>query len=273
MTSLSYSNFSTLRQCGEKYRLSVIEKVPTPPQVHFEFGSAMHAAINTSLETKDLEQAFDVFDAYWETCQAKLDFSGERFGPEVLQEMGRKFVGAFHKRLGSKMKLIVGEKRMYAEYAEQIYTAGFKSGKLSTRLEGTPDALVEWEGKNVLLDFKTSAYNYEREKTDISLQLHLYAWLLEQNGYKVDALAYIVFNKGAGSLQTPYIVQYKSSYALTLVQDMVHYYLRNMGHYEKNPNACIMGKQICPYFQRCHAKPEASTESEQEVPETESGLL
>lgn len=264
MSGLSYSNFSTLRQCGEKYRLSVIEKVPVPLNVNFEFGSAMHAGLNTALETQDSEAAMDVFEAYWSSVADK-GMEYERFGHEALREMGVKFVSAFSRRLATKMKLIVGEKRMYADWQPGAFN------EAAPILEGTPDALVEWEGRNVLLDFKTSAYNYEKSKTDISLQLRLYAWLLEQNGYKVDALAYIVFNKGAGSLQTPHIVQYKSDYALALIADMVHYFRRNVGHYEKNVNACIMGKMICPYFQRCHAKQEASADKEQAVSEAAGG--
>lgn len=275
MNSLSYSNYSTLRQCGEKYRLSVIEKVPTPPVVAFEFGSAMHAGLNTALETLDADAAMDVFQAYWDSVSSKLDFTGERYKAPEMGDMGAKFVSRFTTKYAKDMKLIVGEKRMYAGYhpnpnvAPKNWTPEYHA--LRTELEGTPDALVEWEGKNVLLDFKTSAYNYDAGKTDISLQLHLYAWLLEQNGYKVDALAYIVFNKGAGTIQTPYLVQYKSDYALTIIADMVHYSRRNMGHYEKNLGACIMGKMICPYFERCHAKQEASAGQEQAVPEAATG--
>lgn len=266
MKSLSYSNYSLLRTCAEKYRLSVIEKIPQPLNVNFEFGSAMHAGLNTALETKDAEAAMDVFQAYWRSVEGK-GMEYDRFDHGYLGEMGLKFTSSFTKRLATKMKMIVGEKRMYTSFTLPEADVG------TAYLEGTPDALVEWDGRNVLLDFKTSAYNYEKSKTDISLQLNLYAWLLEQNGFKVDALAYIVFNKGAGSLQTPYIVDYKSDFALTSITDMVHYFNRNVDHHEKNLNSCIIGKQICPYFKRCHAKQEASNQSEPETTETEGGSL
>jgi CRISPR/Cas system-associated exonuclease Cas4 (RecB family) len=232
--SLSYSNFSALRKCGEYYRLSVVEKVPQPLNPNFEFGSALHAGLNAVLER---ENGIHVFEAYWDTLSNKeIDYG--RFGHAYLRDIGAKFVERFERRLASKMRLIVGEKRMYALFEE-------------IELEGTPDALVEWEGKNILLDFKSSAYNYEKTKTEISQQLNLYAYLLEQNGFIVDALCYIVFNKSAGSLQTPHIVQYDRKRAEGMIRDMVSYFLRNEGHHEKNFNACIMGTAICPYLELC----------------------
>lgn len=263
MSSISYSNYAALRRCGQYYKLSVLDKVPTSPQVHFEFGSALHAGINTALETRDSEQAFDVFDAYWESAVGKLDFAGERFGAGELQEMGRKFVTNFQKRLGSKMKFIVGEKRMYAPWVDPLIC----------KLEGTPDALVEWESKRVLLDFKTSAYNYQTEKTDISLQLNLYAYLLSNNGFYVDALSYLVFNKGSGSIQTPYIVQYDAGKAERMIAEMVSYFKRNSTYHERNLTSCIMGKNICPYLQECmNEQPQTSREPHTEEAEADAGL-
>lgn len=39
---LSYSSFSTLTQCGEKYRLSRLVGVDEPPAVYFIGGTAFH---------------------------------------------------------------------------------------------------------------------------------------------------------------------------------------------------------------------------------------
>jgi hypothetical protein len=245
MSGLSYSNFSTLRQCGQKYKLSVIDKIPQPLQVHFEFGSALHAGLNTALETKDADAAMDVFAAYWETVVDK-GLKYDRHTHAMLGDMGVKFVANFTRKYASKMELIVAEKRMY-----HTYKHGRFGGTDYIDLEGTPDALVTWDGQNVLLDFKSSAYNYDPEKTDISLQLLLYAWLLEQNGFKVDAIAFVVFNKGTGCIQTPRIIPYDKEKALTMISDMVSYFIRNKDHHERNPNSCIMGKQVCPYFSKC----------------------
>lgn len=249
MNGLSYSNYTALRRCGQFYKLSVLDKIPQPMQVHFEFGSALHAGLNTALETHDQEAAMDVFQAYWESVAGK-GMTYERHSHDQLGEMGVKFSARFTAKYARDMKLITGEKRMFAKFSLPVY--GLGSPKIvDYDLEGTPDALVEWGGKNVLLDFKSSAYNYEPEKTDISLQLNLYAWLLEQNGFKVDEMCYFVFNKGTTTIQTPYRVPYDRAKAVSMIEDMVAYFARNVGYYEKNPTACIMGKQVCPYFSKC----------------------
>ncbi len=233
----TYSNYSALRRCGRYFKYSVVDKLPQPPQTHFEFGSAMHAGMHTLLIEHDVESAQDVFEAYWSSSHSKLDFKGERHSADALADMGVKFIANFHRRLGKDMKLIVAEQRMKSDF--------------TIPCEGTPDALVEWGGKNILLDYKTSAYNYDPIKTDISLQLNLYAWLLEQNGYKVDAMCYLVFNKGTGSIQTPHIAQYDSKKALDMIGEAVQVWLREQGHYERNPNSCIIGKQVCPFAKEC----------------------
>ncbi len=234
MSALSYSNYSLLRTCGYKYKLKLVDGLQEPKAVAFEFGSAMHAGLRCVLETREVESAQDVFGAYWNSSQKDLDYAGERFKKEDLESMGNKFIANFFKKYGKEMSLITGENRLYAG-----------------SFEGTPDALVKWGGSNVLLDYKTSAYNYANEKTDVSLQLNLYAYLLEENGFKVDKLCYMVFCKGAGSIQTPVLVDYDRKKALTMLNEMVLYFKRNGGFFEKNPNACVMGKQVCAFYGKC----------------------
>ncbi len=236
-TPFTYSNYSTLRQCGRKFQYSVIEKLPQPSAVALEFGTALHAGLNEALTSGNSESSIDMFQAFWQASIPKLDFSEERYKAAEMETVGIKFCAGFLKRYGSKMKLIVGEQRFKGNYGEEI--------------EGTPDALVEWEGKNVLLDFKSSAYNYDPLKTDISLQLNLYAWLLEENGYKVDSVCYFVFNKASGSIQTPVQSPYNKEKALQMIGEAVAYWKREQGYFERNPNACVIGKQICPYASRC----------------------
>lgn len=255
-TPFTYSNYSTLRQCGAKFRFSCVDKLPQPPTVALEFGSALHAALNDSLTTQDSDSAINVFEAYW--CgldHGKFDYKNERLKELELTQAGVKFVANFTKKYAAKMKLIIGEKRLKKDwvYHTEDWTNSLTGAPIDQHepIEGTPDALVEWNGQNVLLDFKSSAYNYDPLKSDISLQLNLYAWLLEENGYKVDSFCYFVFNKGTGSIQTPILIPYDRKKALAMIEEAVRYWKRNVEHFEKNPNACIIGKQICSFAGKC----------------------
>lgn len=254
-TPLTYSNYSTLRSCGRRFKLQCVDLVPQPRAVALEFGSAMHAGLHDVLVTKDVESAQDVFEAFWNSDTIKdINWKGERYGHWELGEMARKFIANFHKKYGKDMTFICGEKRLYAQYVWQVGTPedeGITFTYDGSDVEGTPDALVLWNGRRVLLDFKTAAYNYLDEKLDSSLQLNLYAWLLTYNDVHVDDIVYVVFCKGTGSIQTLRTVPYNEKKALALISDAVAYWKRNVGHYEKNPNACIMGKYVCPYFNKC----------------------
>lgn len=238
MRGISYSNWATLRSCGQRFKLQVLDRVPQAPAVALEFGSALHAGLNDSLITQDEESARNVFEAYWKSVTHKLDFSEERMDADNMLTMGKRFIINFTRRYAVKMRLIIGEKRLFSDLS-------------GVALEGTPDALVEYNGQNVLLDFKSSMYPYLEQKLDSSLQLGLYAWLLNQNGHHVDATAYAVFVKSTGSIQTLRVTPYDAEKTLAMVTELVQYYKRNEGHYEKNPSSCTMGKFVCPYFERC----------------------
>lgn len=237
--NISYSNYSLLRQCGQKYHLKIGQGLTESKAVPLEFGSALHAGLHSALETKDVEQSQDMFQTYWDSSQKGLDYKNERYKYEELTQTGNKFVRRFIEKYAKGMEFIVGEKRMFGLWGS------------NTHCEGTPDALVTWNGETVLLDYKSSAYNYLPEKHNISLQLNLYAWLLEKNGYKVDKLCYFVFNKATGSIQTPVLVKYDQKKCLQMINDMVSYFIRNKDGVEKNPNACIISKSVCSFYERC----------------------
>lgn len=235
---LSYSSYSALRRCGQYYKLSYIDRVPQEPSHALEFGSAMHAGLADVLETQDVESAQDVFEAYWDSVSGKVD-DYERETPQTLKEKGLKFIARFHQRYGKDMTLVQSEKRLYVEHPSGL------------KLEGTPDAVVNWDGKLTLLDYKTSQYSYPDGKAFTSLQLHFYAYLLRMSGIEVEQLAYIVFEKYTGAVNKPVVIPLDLDKMNLMVEEMVSYTNRNQGHYEKNPNQCFFGKNKCPFFQNC----------------------
>lgn len=232
---ISYSHYSALRKCGRYYKLSVVDKIPQEPNVNFEFGTAMHSGLYSELSGEDSD---DAFIKAWQKSKW-LDIKYQRHDWDTLGAMGLKFLSTFRKKYALNMKLIVAEKRLYAKLGE-------------IEFEGTPDALVEWDSKNVLIDYKTSAYNYLFEKTPTSLQLYLYSFLLEQNGYKVDAICYFVFNKGATTVQTPVIFDIDKDIRNEMLHDMGVYLEKNLGDYSKNPLSCVSGSFVCPYINECY---------------------
>jgi len=243
MEPFSYSKYSALHRCGRYFDLTYNKKLPQPKQTHFEFGSALHSGLRTLLEERDLDHSQDVFETFWRLSK-DLDFKGERNDHATLNTMGLKYLKNFNTRYVPKMWLLAAETRLKDTFKSNIFPQGIPC-------EGTPDALVRWSGKNVLLDYKTSAYNYLPEKSELTLQLNFYAWLLTTAGFKVDQMCYFVFEKYKGNIQTPYIIDYNHDKAVDLIQETMLYWERNKDFSERNITQCIIGKQICPYFKEC----------------------
>lgn len=237
LDSYSYSHFSTMLTCLRKFKYIAIDKLQVPDNENFAFGRALHAGLEACLKGEDAQLLFRMF---WDTYQDDEIFDNSRHGWGGYAEMGSQFLAKFSKFYAPKMRLIESEKRLYG---------GFEGIKL----EGTPDAIVEYEGKTTLIDFKTSGYNYHEDRALSSLQLNLYAYLALQTGIDVKQLAYVVFNKGTGSIQKPVIEEFNLDKCKETLNEMRQYIskMSSSSLFPKNPNSCIMGNSRCEFYDKC----------------------
>lgn len=240
--TMSFSHYSTLLRCKQLYQYQIVEKLPStqPSNGNLEFGSAIHAGIFACLNGQDGNAVF-TFD--WDLHADKEIDYGWKHSHESLLQLGNGFITKFKKGYRKDIKMICGEKRLSMVYK-------------GIQFEGTPDNYAEYLGKKTLFDWKTSSYNYDTDKVLNSLQLNLYALLLEENKIgTVDQLCYFVFNKEKGSIQTPVIELFDREKALLMLDDMVAYIqMLDSGPVTKNPNSCYFGKQKCDYFNKCWGK-------------------
>lgn len=265
--TFSFSHYTMLLQCMRKYQYTVLDKIPEPQNEYFAFGTALHAALNTALESEASEaekSAVAVFNAYWLTEQEALPELTERRRDE-LSALGPLFIDKFMKRHYPKIKPVQLETRL-------------KQTIFGTNWEGTPDAIVEYDGVLTLIDFKTSAYNYDKDSVRRSMQLHLYALLAQGAGFDIKQLMYMPFIKSTGGMQNVIVEPYRESTALDFMRD-ADAYLAGLKHtainnsrmvdgklcLPRNVGACIIGKSRCSHFERCHKKDveekEANTDS------------
>jgi len=242
MTSWSYSMYSTAIQCLQKYKLIYIDQVvpEAPLSGDLAFGSALHSSLNSIIKGEDGEQIFEI---YWDSYQGKeLEYG--RFKWKELREIGLNFCSKFSRLHASKYKMEMAEKRLYSEYK-------------GVKLEGTPDFLGSYNGRISLRDFKTSGYNYAKEKAHVALQLNLYAYLSLSTGEtkSIDTLGYTVFNKGSGSIQD-LTWDFDEAIMYSMLDDLVAYCATfdNRQSFPKNPNACVQGTMKCPFFEQCWSK-------------------
>lgn len=236
--SWSYSAYSSAVKCLRDFQLTYVDKIVPEGKESGDllFGSALHSALNDILTGGDGET---VFSMYWNSYQQKeVDYG--RFGWEPLNGIGLSFISKFQRLQAKKYVLETAEERLFSSYG-------------GVRLEGTPDFIGSYQGRRSLRDFKTSGYNYAKEKQFVALQLNLYTYLAIQNGIKApETLGYTVFNKGTGSIQDlTWDFDEKKMYAM--LDDMVAYckMVGEQKHFGKNPNGCIMGASKCRHFNLC----------------------
>lgn len=247
MNGWSYSAYSTALICLRKYKYCFIDKLePDYQDGDMAFGSALHSAINSILHGED---GYEIFKLYWDSYKDKpLVYS--RFKWKELEEIGYTHLRKFIKLHASEYKVEIAEKRFYATYAGVSY-------------EGTPDFYGMYKGKLSLRDFKTSGYNYDKEKKLLATQLYLYAYLAISNGLKPpETLGYTVFNKGTQSIQdlTWEFNEVDMHKTLTDFMDYVDVLeKKDRVIFPRNLNSCIFGTKKCSFWSRCHGTKEQTT--------------
>lgn len=194
-----------------------------PESADLVFGSAIHSALNATLTGEDGEA---VFNAYWGPYESK-DLTFTRFKYEGLKDIGEKLTSRFAKKYSDRFKLEKGEIRLYSQFN-------------GVRLEGTMDFYGTLDGKKSLLDYKTAAYNYSRDKQYTALQLNLYTYLAIQNGYPApEQIGYVVLNKGGCTIQEPLVWKFDEEEMKKHLTEMTELckVFNTLSYYPRNPNA------------------------------------
>lgn len=202
-----------------------------------EFGTAMHSGVQASLEGDD---GIQVFDTYWQSLREK-EMVQSKFNWEQLADMGPKFLTRFDRLHKKDFEVLHMEKDLAGELG------GFP-------LTGTPDLLGSYKGIPSIVDFKTSNWEYVKEKIIVNEQMPIYHHLAQQQlGYVAQQMVYKVFVKSQLRIQTLVLPIEKQTYdnairnVLMMCAD-----LQKREQFPRNPNSCMMGTYKCSYFNRCH---------------------
>jgi hypothetical protein len=175
-----YSAINTAYQCYKRYEIEYIEGRRSPPSSEMEFGTALHLALSSYLESKDAEFALMNFNNYWNTCQ------GMQFRRDTWEQLKDKAEVLFTRWV-----------RLHSKKYEPVYIEqqiDFTVGK--HKFSGTPDYVGSYDGVPSVVDFKTASTIYDAKKIIINEQMPLYAHAVAQKyDYKAQQLVYVVFVK------------------------------------------------------------------------------
>lgn len=236
-----YSTLNTAEFCPEKFRLMVLEgkEEPGKKSAHFVIGTALHTAIHSHFDGGNM---LDTFNMFWGSINPQeYDWSTSRQKYDEVGEMGSEWCRKWLKAHAHKYEPLHVEKAI-----------SWTLGKYS--MSGTPDFVGYYSGKLSIVDWKTSAQDFDKRKGWTDLQMWLYAYAVELvYGLKVEQIVYAPFVKYGAKIQTPIcfpVTKEKMSLmleaAIVKMNVIETYMSQNM--WPKHTNNCLR----CPFITTCY---------------------
>lgn len=209
---LSFTKLSTYNECGLKYDLHYNQMIrPIAAKSPLIFGNSVDEALNTLIETKDLNKALNRFEDLWNKQpvngkEMDLKIPGVvQFSKSDVDEDLLEVNNIEGKDNPAWFSLLLKGELIIKAYYEKILPR-FKSVKAiqtpvkienqdGDTINGKLDLIVEWEdGRVILMDNKTTSVIYDKNSAKNSEQLNLY-YYLEKDNYKLDAVGFITLSK------------------------------------------------------------------------------
>lgn len=180
-----YSHMMDYLKCPEYYNLKYIEKVEQPEIASsaLDFGTCIHMGIETYLNGDDGEE---VFEALW-TARESKDMT--YYGTHSWQFLGE--VGIVMMQRFKRLHL----KHFEPQYIEQQMSAEFEPG-CRKGVTGTVDFLGTYKGIKSVVDWKTSAEAYTRDRLVAGPQMYGYNFMARETlKFIPEQHVYVVFCK------------------------------------------------------------------------------
>ncbi|MCB5272379.1 MAG: PD-(D/E)XK nuclease family protein [Candidatus Cloacimonetes bacterium] len=189
---LSSSQINQYLLCSKKYEYHYVKGIrPTHTSVNLIFGSAIHSALEQYYlhyqrhgKAMSADDLGDVLCEHIASSRAGSDtpirFSKEMPDLDAVEAMGRKMLEVFSDQVNLEGFSI---EAVELPLSAPLYDLeGFETG---FDLVGVIDLLLrdQCTGEYVAVDHKTARNSYSHAMCEDSIQMSLYAWLLEYNGY------------------------------------------------------------------------------------------
>lgn len=258
--SFRYSTISDYHKCGAYYELKHIRGLSDGIEKSGDvaFGSCIHLGVQDLFEGGN---GFDVFEAYWDTYWTK-DMEYSRLGWGELNKLGYLLLEIFRDEHMKKFSVLTDEsgqalleRKMYGKMGKHAFA-------------GTADCIATFKGLPSLVDWKTAAYPYDRYKLIHNEQIYGYVELAKQGlGLKLEQGVYGVAVKDPKNprwqFKTAGITEEKLSSVVANIAATCDQ-IEATKKFLRNPNMCVVGKRVCPFFDRCYSSGGANANEETE---------
>jgi len=250
MKVFRYSTLSDAHKCLRFFELKHIKGMDdgSDKSGDMAFGTTIHAAIQDLFE---IGNGTDVFSDLW-GAQKNVELEYSRYKWEDLRALGETLISIFRDEHQDKFVPQYLEKRLETRLAR---TSADGDNLLQFNYHGTVDFLGTFNGIPSVVDWKTSAMPYDRFKIQCNEQMYGYANLAKHClGFDAQQVVYAVAIKDMKNPKWQFrtaplsdkIVQSKIDNIFDTAMSL------QQGPYYKNPNQCVVGKRVCPFFNTCH---------------------
>jgi len=242
MNLFRYSTLSDAYKCLHYYELKHLlgQDDGSDRSGDMAFGTAIHTGVQDLFEIGNGVDAFT--DAWAAREDDELEYS--RYQWADLMRMGATLVEVFRDEHLKHFQAAHLEKQLEAPLSENI------------GLRGTVDFLGTYRGTPSVVDWKTSAMPYDAYKIRCNEQMYGYAYMSRVAlGFKAVQVVYGVAIKDAKNPRWQFRTTALSDAILREKMNNVEQVCNRLaagGPFYKNPGACVVGKRVCPFFEKCH---------------------
>lgn len=165
---ISYSAYSTYKQCPLQYKFSYIDRLPKKESHHLFFGSLVHEALHFMLKGLNVRTLDEVKDFYHTKWEDKL-FLAAKQDPNQWKEKGLNLISTFYDKFDpSAQEILVTE-----DFFSVPLDAKNELSGVIDRLDKTKDS----SGNGILeiIDYKTGkleSQNYIHDNIQLTFYYH-----------------------------------------------------------------------------------------------------
>jgi ATP-dependent helicase/DNAse subunit B len=176
----SASKLEIVQQCGRKYRLRYVDKIPETKGAALKFGSVVHKCIETMHKDKmwDITDVQMMWADSWNPVSRTIDWTKETLGARGYKDRGIKMLEQYQKSHSDDFVV-----------SNEIRFKTPSDGRLPG-LRGIIDKIQEIDsGVYGVVDFKTSKHPPDPVVLRRDLQLTTYYRATKQLGYNINYFA------------------------------------------------------------------------------------
>ncbi len=242
---LRYSSVSDYYRCPTYYKLKHIDGLDDGMgrSMDIALGSAVHLGVQDLFEGGN---GVDVFKAYW-GLEAEKGLEKSRYDHADLLKIGVALLEIFQSEHMGKFKPTHLEHKMLIRLGKHPYS-GVADFVGTYRRNGEPLLSI--------VDWKTSAYPYDQYKLITNEQLYGYAHMVQETlGQEIKQVIYGVAVKDHQNPRWQFKTALLDQAVLKEKLANIELTCDNISEtkkFAKNPNACVVGKRVCPFYSKCY---------------------